>query len=190
MSTKPSTDLRSRRTRKWLQEALLMLMKEKPFREIQITEIADRAQVSRPAFYLHFHSKEELLLSHVDAVFEEFHTELSREIAAGNIDRKIFSIMLFKYWERYSETLRMVIEAETQQVLLERLRGYVDMIMAEMAARKRKGIPDPQYHDYVVDFVAGGAYMLLTKWVTNEMPYPAEQMGLLLFELTAPCEDL
>ena len=84
----------------------------------------------------------------------------------------------------------MVIEAETQQVLLERLRGYVDMIMAEMAARKRKGIPDPQYHDYVVDFVAGGAYMLLTKWVTNEMPYPAEQMGLLLFELTAPCEDL
>jgi AcrR family transcriptional regulator len=189
MSIKISTDLRSRRTRKWLQGALLMLMKEKPFREIQITEIADRAEVSRPAFYLHFHSKEELLLSHVDAVFEEFHTELSSEASAGTIDRKKFSIMLFKYWERYSETLQMVIKAETQHVLLERLRGYVATIMAEMAARKGKDSPDPQLHDYVVDFVAGGAYMLLTKWVTNKMPNPAEQMGLLLFELTAPCEN-
>src|SRR5260221_13721609 len=109
MSIKKSTDLRSRRTRKWLQEALLMLMKEKSFREIQITEIADRAQVSRPAFYLHFHSKEELLLSHVDAVFEEFHTELASEVAACNIDRKKFSIILFEYCERIAKTLQMVI---------------------------------------------------------------------------------
>ena len=58
MSTKLSKDLRSRRTRKWLQESLLVLMKEKNFRDIQVTEIADRAEVSRPAFYLHFHSKE------------------------------------------------------------------------------------------------------------------------------------
>src|SRR5260221_11500795 len=125
MSTKLSTDLRSRRTRKWLQEALLVLMKEKSFREIQIREIADRAQVSRSAFYLHFHSKEELLLSHVDAVFEEFHSVLSSEVAIGKIDRKKFTIMLFKYWDRHSETLQMVIKAETQHGLLERLRGYV-----------------------------------------------------------------
>src|SRR5258706_2863778 len=95
MSIKPSKDLRSRRTRKWLQEALLMLMKEKSFRDIQITEIADRAEVSRPALYLHFHSKEEFLLSHVDAVVEEVHTELSSEVPIGKIDRKEFTIMLF-----------------------------------------------------------------------------------------------
>src|SRR5258706_13940097 len=114
MSTKLSTDLRSRRTRKWLQEALLVLMKEKSFREIQIREIADRAQVSRPAFYLHFHSKEELLLSHVDVIFDEFHAEVTREIARGthgSVNRKQFSILLFQYWERYADTLRLVIEA-------------------------------------------------------------------------------
>lgn len=190
MSTKPSTDLRSRRTRKWLQGALLELMKEKTFRDIQITEIADRAQVSRPAFYLHFHSKEELLLSHVDAVFDEFHSELSKEVAAGNVDRRKFCTLLFQYWEKYAETLRMVVQAESQQVLLERLRSYVAIIMTELAARKRKPAPDSLLHEYIVDFVAGGAYMLLTKWVTNEMPYSAEKMGQLLFELTAPCENL
>jgi len=76
-STNKSDDLRVRRTRKWLQDALIGLMKEKSFQDIQITELTARAQVSRPAFYLHFSSKEELLLSHVDVIFDEFHAAIS-----------------------------------------------------------------------------------------------------------------
>jgi AcrR family transcriptional regulator len=185
---KESTDLRSRRTRKWLQKALLELMKEKPFREIQITEIADRADVSRPAFYLHFHSKEELLLSHVDAVFEEFHTELSGEVAKGNIDRRKFSIMLFQYWERYAEILQMVIQADRQSIFLKRVREYVATFMEELTRQQGKERPDPQKQGLVIDFVAGGAYMLLTHWIMNGRPDSAENMGDLLFELTATCE--
>src|SRR6266567_7075694 len=101
----PSNDLRVRRTRKSLQDALIGLMKEKSFQDIQITELTARAQVSRPTFYLHFRSKEELLLSHVDIIFDEFHAEVSREIARGNIDRARLSVLMFQYWERYAETL-------------------------------------------------------------------------------------
>src|SRR6266478_3551822 len=124
-STNQSNDLRARRTRKWLQDALIELMKEKSFEDIQITELTGRAQVSRPAFYLHFRSKEELLLSHVNVIFDEFHAEVSKEIARGNIDRKQFCIMLFQYWERDADTLRMVIQAENPDILLERLNSYV-----------------------------------------------------------------
>src|SRR3954462_9612817 len=130
-----SNDLRARRTRKWLQDALIALMKEKSFEDIQITELTERAQVSRPAFYLHFRSKEELLLSHVDIIFDEFHAEVSRGIAQGNVDRKRFSIMLFQYWERYAETLRLVIQAENPDILLERLQEYVRVVIKELDAK-------------------------------------------------------
>ena len=40
----------------------------------------------------------------------------------------------------------------------------------------------------IVGYVAGGAYMLLTAWVTQKMPFTAEQMGLMFDALTAPCE--
>ena len=183
-----STDLRSRRTRRWLQEALLSLMKEKPFKEIQITEIADRAEVSRPAFYLHFRSKEELLLSHVDAVLEAFRTEFSNELAAGNFDLRKFSVLLFQYWEKNARILQMVIEAGTQQILLERLRGYFGSMMVEFAGGRQFSKEDQQRIEYIVDFVAGGTYMLLTSWVTNAMPYSAEEMGNLLFDLVLPRE--
>jgi hypothetical protein len=49
---------------------------------------------------------------------------------------------------------------------------------------------DPRTHSYVVDFVAGGSYLLLTRWITAGMPTPANEMRDLLFELTEPCERL
>src|SRR5438128_4652037 len=144
------TDLRSRRTRKWLQDGLLSLMREKPFRDIQVTEIVDRAEVSRAAFYLHFRSKEELLFSHVDTVFDEFHADLSGEVAAGRVDLRGFTTMLFQYWQRYAPTLRLVIEADMQQVLLERLRGHVEAAMATLDARTGAAA-DVRTRSYVVD---------------------------------------
>src|SRR5258706_5725320 len=189
-SASQSNDLRVRRTRKWLQDALIELMKEKPFQDIQITELTARAQVSRPAFYLHFLSKEELLLSHVDVIFDEFHAEISREIARGNIDWKQFSLMLFQYWQRYAETLRMVIQAENPDILLDRLKEYVGVIMKEIAAKTRKSPIDSRLQGYIVGYVAGGAYMLLTQWISNKMPFSAEQMGLLFYDLTDPCENI
>jgi AcrR family transcriptional regulator len=189
-SSNESNDLRARRTRKWLQDALIGLMKEKSFEDIQITELTGRAQVSRPTFYLHFRSKEELLLSHVDIIFDDFHAEISREIARGNIDRKRFSIMLFQYWERYAETLRLVIQAEHPDILLGRLKVYVGLVIKERAAKTHEPAIDPRLQEFIVGFVAGGAYMLLTQWISNKTPFSAEQMGLLFYDLSAPCESI
>jgi AcrR family transcriptional regulator len=161
-------------------------MRERPFRDIQVTEIVDRAEVSRAAFYLHFRSKEDLLFSHVDSVFEAFHLELAAEVAAGRVDLRRFTTLLFEYWERYAPTLRLVVEADMQQVLVERLRGYVETTMTTLDAGA--GLePEPRTHSYVIDFVAGGSYMLLTRWIAGGMTNPAAEMGLLLYELISPC---
>jgi AcrR family transcriptional regulator len=185
MSIKPSTDMRAQRSRKWLQDALAQLMKEKPFREIQITEIADRAQVSRPTFYLHYRSKEELLLSQVDVVFAEFLNELSATIAAGNYDRQKYSILIFQYWERNAETLRMVMQAGLHEEFRERLRKYFLLAIKQLSARTEKPKADEQTLEFIVDFESGGAYQLLTQWIARGMPYSARQMGTLFYQLAA-----
>ncbi|MCB0141244.1 MAG: helix-turn-helix transcriptional regulator, partial [Caldilineaceae bacterium] len=58
-----TVDRRVRRSRKLLGEALLELVVEKPFGDITVQDIADRADMNRATFYLHFQSKEELLQS-------------------------------------------------------------------------------------------------------------------------------
>src|SRR5699024_6188766 len=54
-------DLRIRRTRRSLNQALLTLMEQKKFPAITIQELADEAMINRATFYLHYYDKYELL---------------------------------------------------------------------------------------------------------------------------------
>ncbi|MEL6408646.1 MAG: TetR/AcrR family transcriptional regulator [Chloroflexota bacterium] len=59
-----------RRSRKLLQNALIKLLRKKPLAKIQIREIVDLADVSRPTFYYHFDTKEQPLTSYGDEIIE------------------------------------------------------------------------------------------------------------------------
>ena len=65
-------DRRTVRTRRWLREALIDLMKEKPYEAITVHEITDRADTARVTFYRNFTDKDALLHSCLD----EFRKEL------------------------------------------------------------------------------------------------------------------
>ena len=55
-----SVDLRVRRSRKHLIQALLTLMKDKPFQKISVRNITEEAMVNRSTFYAHFTDKYDL----------------------------------------------------------------------------------------------------------------------------------
>lgn len=46
----------------WMMDALLSLMRQKPYPDIRVKEITDRAQLARCTFYRYYASKDELLL--------------------------------------------------------------------------------------------------------------------------------
>ena len=54
-------DLRQRKTRHSLVEALAKLMVERPFQELSVSDICRQAMVHRTTFYAHFTDKQELL---------------------------------------------------------------------------------------------------------------------------------
>ena len=71
-----SGDLRVRRTQKLLREALIALIEEQSFDAITVGEIAERAMVSRAAFYRYYQDKYDL----VEKIFEEALDTLIREM--------------------------------------------------------------------------------------------------------------
>lgn len=64
------TDRRIVRTRDTLGDALVALIREKPFDEITVQNVLDRAGVGRSTFYVHFRDKDDLFLSDVEDFFE------------------------------------------------------------------------------------------------------------------------
>ncbi|KAA6456426.1 TetR/AcrR family transcriptional regulator [Acidobacteria bacterium AB60] len=75
------TDRRVRRTRDTLGDALVELIREKPFDDITVQQILDRAGISRSTFYEHYRDKDDLFLSDVEDFFEMMSTLLTRHNA-------------------------------------------------------------------------------------------------------------
>jgi AcrR family transcriptional regulator len=73
-----SLDRRVQRTRDLLGDAIVALMLEKPWPEIKVQHVLDRAGVSRSTFYAHYRDKDDLFLSDVEDFFESMASFLSR----------------------------------------------------------------------------------------------------------------
>jgi len=70
-------DRRARRTRDALGDALIALVHEKPFDEIRVQDVLERAGVSRSTFYAHFRDKDDLFARDVGEFYERVAMGLS-----------------------------------------------------------------------------------------------------------------
>src|SRR5215468_7899724 len=66
-------DRRIQKTKNLLHEALGSLIREKPYDEIVVKEILDRANVGRSTFYMHYRDKDELLASGIHEMLRAIH---------------------------------------------------------------------------------------------------------------------
>lgn len=65
-STERGTDLRSRRTKRHLRDALVELIAERGYEAVTVVEVCERAMVHRTTFYKHYPGKPELLADVLD----------------------------------------------------------------------------------------------------------------------------
>jgi AcrR family transcriptional regulator len=177
---KKSTDLRVIRTRRWLQGALRELMNERPYQKIKIAEIVYKAEVARPTFYLHYASKDELLLSLFNDLFSDFRSALQNDLKHKNVDHKLFGTLIFKYARQNAEHFRVLLEAGVEHLAQERFKIIVQEISREIRAVDPATPQSAVLMPYIDDFIASGIFTLLKRWIQEDMPIPDETMGMMV----------
>ena len=90
-------DRRVRRTKQLIKQSLIELMHEKPFNEIKIKDITERADLNRGTFYLHYVDIYDLLSSIENEIFETLEKLLlvyhsnSLQISCFDLLKEVFS---------------------------------------------------------------------------------------------------
>ncbi|MBW6472129.1 MAG: TetR/AcrR family transcriptional regulator [Anaerolineaceae bacterium] len=184
MSTKDSTDLRVRRTRKWLQEALLSLMLEKPFTRISIAEITDQAQVSRPTFYLHYRNKEEVLEDYLDSMYKNFMIDMQ-----PFLDSIIQGKIAVKFFDQIADQavfLRSLIDSEVSNLVMNKLHKYCYDVIKQSLDQAPYPSMEGIIWDYVIASIAGSVYAMSIRWLQMDMPHTPKEMGELTMRLIRP----
>lgn len=169
-------DLRQRRSKQHMSEALLELMSQRPFREISVVDVCQRAMVHRTTFYAHFEDKNALLryvLAELRRSFEAEQESIEAQAGArGYLLAEFRSALSFLKRNRQvylsglkggSTELHLVEDAVTQG--LERRfekEGFYDgrEQMAQSAAR----------------YYSGALLSVVRWWLENGMPISEEEL--------------
>lgn len=182
-------DRRIQKTKKLLHEALGFLIREKPYDEIVVQEILDRANVGRSTFYMHFRDKDDLLISGIYDMLCSVHaTELP---SSGKRYERIisFSIPIFEHIHGHRHTAgakmgtrgRAIIHEHLQKVLAERI---ADDVRKHFQRRRKMAVEIPP--DLLVQHVASTFILVLNWWVESKSPLPPKDINNLFRALILP----
>lgn len=165
----PREDLRQRRSKQHMSEALLGLMAERPYREISVVDICERAMVHRTTFYAHFEDKNALFRY----VLQELQRGFEAEQAAltGHVDLRTFLLAEFHSALHFLK--------EHRQIYLSGLAGggyelrLVEDTAAEWLTRRfrEEGVTagEAQDPELAGQFYAGALLTVVRWWLENGM---------------------
>jgi len=179
------TDRRSQRTYRLVSSAFAELVGEKPYDEILVQDILDRANIGRTTFYAHYFDKEDVLNSIIEQELERLTRQLAHAVAR---QRVLPSLELFEHvYHSENQPFRALMRSRAGEFLWEALQAAlcraIEPALSTLCAEKRSPpIPLP----VVSQYLAGALLTLLKWWVEASMPYPPEQMESIFQQLALP----
>lgn len=152
-------------TRECIESALILLMEEKSFQDISITDITSRAGVSRNAYYRNYSSKEDILSKYLRNISMQISTILKKYDALTETQESWTALLSFV--KDFSSQYRLLLKA-----------GYRDKLREEFQLQMDQNTPADNYtRHYSNCYWAGAICAILTEWVQNDMDVPIHELA-------------
>ena len=190
MPEKRKQDRRIQKTEALLRGALGALIREKPYDDIVVKEILNRANVGRSTFDTHFADKDELLLSCIQDMLRPAQPGGSgRATAKPQGDIVWFSLTILEHIESHRRTGQATMEPRGRRAVHEHLQHAItELIEDEVRKALRRGSPGACHAspDLLVRWIASTFVLVLNWWVESDNPIPAREADGLFRALIEP----
>ena len=153
----------------YITNSLFELMKAKPYNDISITEITDKANVNRVSFYRNFTSKEDIIDKWIKSTTQNF---LSKSDISYQKDSTIdYFTKLFTHLEKYKTESMLIYKAN----LFNLLKNEFDNNLINLHKK--------EYSNYKSYFLAGGIFNVYYFWLINGCKETPHQVAKKLVDL-------
>lgn len=149
--------------------ALTVLMKQKDFHDITITEITQKAGVSRMSYYRTYTSKEDILIQYFDGMAQQLTKKIQEQP-----DLTPFQLCceFFVFFKGHSVLIDNMLKANLTKLLLEQFINYMDYLHHFVLNGKDNGLTEYQIH-----YHTGGLFTLLVHWIDGGLEESPEEMA-------------
>ncbi len=148
-------------TREALETAMILLLKDKDFDKISVSDIAKRAGVSRSAFYRNYENKEELVKCLCETIFNEIRKSIHKDSYKN--DKVTWYTIFFTTIKNNSEYFQIYLETN--------LPIGDELVLNSI-------YPPTNSKDHYRNVAKEGAFLkILTDWFNNGMKETPSEMG-------------
>lgn len=157
------------RSREWLTNALLALLKTQAYEEITIKEICQKAGLSRQTFYQIFDSKDEVVEYQFVRLFSEFRDDCGdfERISLGEL-----SFNFFSFFKKHSDFVCVMTSNNMSYLLEQEFERFLPQIDLFRHINETE-----EYPDYSVCYMAGALCQILIHWYDKGMDLPTEKIA-------------
>lgn len=166
---------RKSRAREALRHALLGLLSERPYEAITVRDICRHCGVSRSSFYVHFRDKDDLLLSGFENIGVNSYDDLFEE-TDRDPNYPDFAIVLFRGSEQEKEASRALLRPGADNAAYFHMRNMLVIKTRHWLRTMAPTLPEAELEP-TVHYLASALQGLLTWWVCNDFPYPADTVS-------------
>ena len=168
-NAKPNQDRRILKTKNALRDAMLALMVPRGWDEMTIQEICDKANVGRSTFYLHYQSKDDLLLEGLN----DLRDMISAQTVETEASNFCFLSGLLDHMAQQREVFKAVIGRRSGHGVARRFKKMVfQLVEIELKRQQHPAVRNP----WLAMFVAGGIVEAMAWWIEASEPPSIKDM--------------
>ncbi len=188
MTSSTPTDRRILRTQHTLRTALLELIAEQGYSAVTVQDIAERANLGRATFYLHYPDKDHLLLAWMEQIFAELRAYVG-ELAGADAQTVVTTLsrLAFEHIANHHELYRTLLSERGSAVLAVRMRDLLAGFVEEQLRAQTGDPPDPPIaYGLLAQHTAGALLAAVSWWLNSEMADTPAEMALIYQQLMLP----
>ena len=163
----------SDQSKQYMVEALLALMREKPYNLISVKDITEKAGVARLTFYRNFETKEDIIRHHLQIGFDSYMEEVKQ---AEQLDLKHILTRCYTFWEGQREEILLFSAQNLGWLLREPFADCLQEILWQIGLMNR-------YSYFQQQFLIGGMFSDMLAWVSDPRGRTPEDMATEILEI-------
>ncbi len=177
-----STDSRIQRTRQILFQAFSELVLSRPYQDIRVADIIERAGIARSTFYQHYQNKDDILVDSMTGMLETI-----ADSAIGRADHNQLAFILEHFWEN-RRLGRIILNAPPYKRIIRQLSVMIELRWENSAKHQNAPVAKPFDPTFPIRMqsiqLAEKQFTVIREWLSGTAACSADDLARYL--LTQP----
>ncbi len=175
-------DRRQKKTKKAIFDAFAKLLSKKPYNQISVQEIIDKADIGRTTFYAHFETKDYLLKDLCEELFGHIidtamglpHGQY--HYSCGSETDSVF-LHLIRHLQENDMNILGLLSSQNNEIFLryfkDNLRRLIKIQYADTGKLNHSKLPE----DYLINHISSSFVETIDWWISKDMEETPEQLA-------------